>query len=1028
MMKSKDKTREQLLKDIDILKAKIAELEKSETERTLVQQKLEDSKQFLIDIFDSIQDGISILDLNLNIIRTNRWMERMYENQMPVTGKKCYQVYQGRNYICPWCPSKKTLEDGELHTEIVPYPDADNPTGWIELSAYPFKDNTGKITGVIEHVKDITERKKAEESLQESEKRLRSFFENTIMGIYRTNPQGDILSANPTLLKMLGYSSLEELKTRNLEQEGYEPGYERSIFKKNIKKDGKVVGLESAWTRKDGSTIFVRESYIAVEDPENNVLYYEGTVEDITERKQSEVKLKESEAHYRQLFNLLPYGCEIIDREEIIINCSPSTSRILGYEVDEIIGKPITDFVDADTRKLFKQNFPKLLKGESLFLEACMIHKNGNKINVLRAAQPIRNADKEVVGMLAMSIDITERKKAEEKIEHLNLVLHAIRNVNQLITKEKDRDKLIKVACSNLIETRGYYNAWIALLDSSGKYIVSAESGLGKDFSPMVEYLKEGRFPTCGKNALKQSNVVLTEMPFDTCKDCPLTGKYKGRGIMTIRLEYEGKIYGLASVSIPSKFAKNEDEKNLFKEVANDIAFALHNIKIEEERKQAEQTLQESEEKYHLLVENAPSILWKTSEKGNTVFISSNIEEVYGYTPEEIYTDGYNSWFGRIHHDDLQKVEKNFQQLFGKGKTFNVEYRIKRKNGEWIWVHDVASVVHEENGERYAYGVFTDITERKQSEEKIDHLNLVLRTIRNVNQIITKEKDRDKILQDACENLIENLCYFNAWIALWDDSGKYLTSAGAGLGENFSSMIEIMKSGKLTKCGKIALKQKDVVVTEMPFDTCKDCPLVGEYEGRGAMTIRLEYEGRIYGLFSVSIPMEFIKNIEEQSLFIEVANDIAFALYSIKIEEERKQAENNLQESEQNFRDMVENLMDGLAITDENAYHIYVNPKFSEITGYSKDELLNMIGWDFTRQEDLPELKQRMKDRMAGKPIQTNYERIIVGKDGSEIPVEMSTTTTIWHGKKCPMAIIHDITERKQAAKIKKYYITSPML
>jgi len=103
-----------------------------------------------------------------------------------------------------------------------------------------------------------------------------------------------------------------------------------------------------------------------------------------------------------------------------------------------------------------------------------------------------------------------------------------------------------------------------------------------------------------------------------------------------------------------------------------------------------------------------------------------------------------------------------------------------------------------------------------------------------------------------------------------------------------------------------------------------------------------------------------------------------------------------------------------VAIADENAYRIYVNQRFSEITGYSIEELLNMTGWDFIRSEDLPKLEQRMKDRMAGKPVNTLYDRIIVRKDGTEVPVEMSTTVTTWRGKKRPMVIIRDITERKR--------------
>jgi len=135
--------------------------------------------------------------------------------------------------------------------------------------------------------------------------------------------------------------------------------------------------------------------------------------------------------------------------------------------------------------------------------------------------------------------------------------------------------------------------------------------------------------------------------------------------------------------------------------------------------KAAEEALRQSQEKYHLLVENVPSILWKTSEKGITVFISSNIKEIYGYSPKEIYMDSYNSWLKRIHHDDLPEVKKSFQALFDRGKKFDVAYRIKRKDGEWIWIRDLANVVHEENGEKYAYGVFTDITDYKQMEKAL---------------------------------------------------------------------------------------------------------------------------------------------------------------------------------------------------------------------------------------------------------------------------------------------------------------------
>ncbi len=131
-------------------------------------------------------------------------------------------------------------------------------------------------------------RKRAEQELRESEERFRSLYENATIGIYRTSPDGRILLANPALVSMLGYDSFEELSRRDLGSEGYEPGYPRLEFQKRIEKEGEVLGLESAWTRKGGSIIHVRESARLLRDEKNRPLFYEGTVEDITERKQVE--------------------------------------------------------------------------------------------------------------------------------------------------------------------------------------------------------------------------------------------------------------------------------------------------------------------------------------------------------------------------------------------------------------------------------------------------------------------------------------------------------------------------------------------------------------------------------------------------------------------------------------------------------------------------------------------------------------------------------------------------------------------
>jgi PAS domain S-box-containing protein len=137
----------------------------------------------------------------------------------------------------------------------------------------------------------VVERNQAEEVLKESEERFRTLFENSTIGIYRTTPDGQILLANPTLIKLLGYSSFKELAGRNLEKDGFEPSYERTHFMDIMKREGEVKGLESAWTRMDGTKLFISESARAINDKEGKIIYYDGIVEDITLRKKAEQEL-----------------------------------------------------------------------------------------------------------------------------------------------------------------------------------------------------------------------------------------------------------------------------------------------------------------------------------------------------------------------------------------------------------------------------------------------------------------------------------------------------------------------------------------------------------------------------------------------------------------------------------------------------------------------------------------------------------------------------------------------------------------
>lgn len=177
--------------------------------------------------------------------------------------------------------------------------------------------------------------------------------------------------------------------------------------------------------------------------------------------------------------------------------------------------------------------------------------------------------------------------KSEEKIKHINLILNAIRGVNKLIIKEKDKDLLVQKVCDILIETRGYSSAWIVLFDEHEKINIFKEAGLGEDSVLLKKTLECGELIECVKRALKQKEVVLIDNHLSVCAGCPLLEKNPHEKSLTKRLQHNKKTYGIISVSIPLDFVTDEEEQSLFEEVADDISFALYNIELEKENEKS---------------------------------------------------------------------------------------------------------------------------------------------------------------------------------------------------------------------------------------------------------------------------------------------------------------------------------------------------------------------------------------------------------------------------------------------------------
>lgn len=181
--------------------------------RNEMEKRIRDNEVFLETLIDAIQDGISVLDKDYRIIKVNSRMNDWFADHIPLNGKRCYTVYHGRSLPCEACPVRDAYASGRLEHRFVPLVQQGIETGMLEVFAYPMRDERGKISSMVEYVRDITEQVRTEEALRESEEKFKLFFDSAPGGItIRDAVTGELVDANPAAVSMSGCSDFDEMR------------------------------------------------------------------------------------------------------------------------------------------------------------------------------------------------------------------------------------------------------------------------------------------------------------------------------------------------------------------------------------------------------------------------------------------------------------------------------------------------------------------------------------------------------------------------------------------------------------------------------------------------------------------------------------------------------------------------------------------------------------------------------------------------------------------------------------------------
>ena len=713
-------------------------------------------------------------------------------------------------------------------------------------------------------------------------------------------------------------------------------------------------------------------------------------------------------------------------------------------------------------------------------VEFRMIKKSGEICWILSRGNIERNDDGKPFRMVGTHIDITDYKVSEERVKYLNSILLAIRDINQLIVTEKDKNVLLTKSCEILSETRGFNLVWIGEIEKNNYKVISkAFSGSYTAFSDLINVTWDdsptGQGPT--GEAIKTIktcivNNISNDSHFKPWMDA--VNKYGFNSAIALPLTDDDKIFGNLTIYSTRLNAFDNEEVSLLKEVTADISFAIHALKLEEERKKAEKrkqklieelqqfteelhvsneelqanteelqvsneelrqqgdeliklnnVLHSSEERFKALIYNSTDIIRILDKDGLIVFDSASSSRILGY-PE-------GSLIGKsplefIHPDDREKVKNDLKDV-NKEKNSGIptEFRTCKADGTYLPVESIAQNLIDVPGIKGIVVNTHPIKDRKKLEEHLIQTNRSLKMLGDCNKSLIRAKDEKELLKRICDIIIEKGDYTFVWVGFPDENGKILHPvAFAGKEGGYLESINVSwdnaKYGK-GPGGNAYRNRKEFIINNLSLDEnfapWRDEALKRDYAS--VISLPLFNKGNIVGIISIYSSEKDRFDDEEVELLRELADDLAYGIISLRSDIERKRVENELEESERKYRTLFDNAGDGILIMNRDKI-IDCNSKALEIYGATKKELIGetpyeLFAPEYQSDQELSQEKALKHINNALKGDQQLFEWKYKHLDGTISYAEVSLNRLKIGSEYYLMAILRDITERKKDEK-----------
>ncbi|MCD4690120.1 PAS domain S-box protein, partial [bacterium] len=437
-----------------------------------------------------------------------------------------------------------------------------------------------------------------------------------------------------------------------------------------------------------------------------------------------------------------------------LVYLSPGAERY-GFSTAELIGADFLTLVAPEHRDRIAGEFARTLMTGEEFPSEIPIVNPGGRVYWFEDCAIVRRENGTAVGITGFLRDISQRRASAEHLAHVRDVLDAHRSIGKLMLRATSRQRLIQGVCDELVRTRSYQGAWIALVDASGRPGRTAQAGIAENFDALRSRIERGILPECWAEATVASGAIVIEDPAALCTSCPIVKHCGERGTMSVKLEYSSQTHGFLNVSLCEYYLAGRDEVSLLEEVAGDIAYALHNMEVAARRRDAELALSESESKYHMLLEDSRDAVYVTALDGAVIEANPAMLALFGLTREEML--GADAHVRYADPDDRSRFQRAIERT---GTLADYEVKLKKQSGEIMDCLLTTSVRRGLDGAIIGYhGIIRDVTEQKEAERALFESEKLYRSIFELSPEAIVLLDRKGTFLAANDRLTDWLDY-----------------------------------------------------------------------------------------------------------------------------------------------------------------------------------------------------------------------------------------------------------------------------